>query len=338
MIKLFSNFKVNNTSFKNRVVMAPMCTYRSDDEGKVKQFHVNHYVSRAMGDVSLIILEATAVQKRGRISNRDLGIWSDDNIEGLKNLASNIKEYNCVVGIQLAHAGRKCACETEETIYAPSPLQFNKEYKVPKEMTLNDIEGVVKSFKDAARRAKIAGFDFIEIHSAHGYLLSEFLSPLTNKRTDYYGGTYENRVRLLGEVIEGIRDVFDGTLSVRVSAHDYMEQGNTPLDIANMINLVKDKGIDIINVSSGAVVDEAVMNVYPGYQVKHGEIIREETGLPVIVGGLIFTGIQAEEILCNNRGDMVYLGRELLRNPNFILKAKEELDNSYTLIPDMYTR
>lgn len=324
MAKLFSKINIGKMDVKNRIVMAPMCMYRSDNHGNVNDFHITHYATRAIGGVGLIILEATAIEPSGRISDRDLGIWSDSHTDGLTKIVSQVKEYNTRIGIQLNHAGRKCLAKSEKTIYAPSPIAFNDEYLVPKEMELDDIKRVVQSFKDGAIRAKKAGFEFIEVHAAHGYLLSEFLSPLSNKRTDEYGGSHENRVRLLGEVVEAIKSVFDGTIGIRVSAYDYMDGGNNASDFVEMINMVKNKGIEIVNVSSGAIVDVPI-SVYPGYQIKFAEEIKKGCKLPVIAGGLLTNADMLEEVLCNDRADMVFLGRELIRNPYFPLNAAHEL-------------
>lgn len=305
--------------------MPPMCMYCTDDTGYPNDWHYVHYTTRAIGGTGLIIMEATAVEKRGRITDRDLGIWDDSHIEGLSKIVNLCKKYGAKMGIQLGHAGRKCEIKSEEII-APSPLAFNEEYKVPKEMSKEDIETVVKAFKEGARRALTAGFDTIEIHAAHGYLINEFLSPLTNKRTDEYGGNTENRARFLKEIIREVRKVWpeNKPLIVRVSAEDYLEEGNHPEDLAEILNIVKEEGIDIVNVSSGAVVP-AKISAYPGYQIRFAEIIKSKTNLPVIAGGLISEPEMAEEIVSNDRADLVFLGRELLRNPYWPLQAAKKL-------------
>ena len=241
MDKLFTEITVGDLRIKNRIVMPPMCMYQADNSGNAQDFHITHYATRAMGGVGLIIVEATAVEPCGRISDQDLGIWSDDHIEGLKKITDQVKSYGAHIGIQLNHAGRKCGAKSEKTIYAPSPIAFSEEYLVPVEMTMDDIKRVIALFKDAAKRAKKAGFELVEIHGAHGYLLSEFMSPLANTRTDRYGGSHENRVRLAGEIIDAVKSVFDGTIGFRVSAEDYVEGGNHPSDLVKMINFVKDK-------------------------------------------------------------------------------------------------
>lgn len=303
--------------------MAPMCMYSSENEdGKVEDFHMTHYVSRAVGQVGLIIQEATAVTPQGRISSKDLGIWSDDHIEGLFRLTSQIKSYGTKTGIQLAHAGRKAMVDGE--ILAPSAIPFNEDMKTPKEMTLEDIHEVIEAFKQGALRAKKSGFDVIEIHAAHGYLINEFLSPLSNKRTDEYGGTAENRYRFLRETIEAVKEVWDGPLFVRVSASDYQSDGMKPEDYVTLSKWMKEQGVDLIDVSSGAVVP-ARIHAYPGYQVPFAEAIKHGADIDTGAVGLITTAIQAEEILQNNRADLIFLARELLRDPYFPRTAAKEL-------------
>lgn len=327
MSKLFSSFKLKDLEFKNRIVMAPMCMYSAEDDGLATEWHRIHYATRAIGGVGLIMQEATGVESRGRISNRDLGIWNDTHVEGLKKIVDTCKSYGAVIGIQLGHAGRKCEIQKENTI-SPSAVAFSEEYKLPLEMSKEDIKVVVDAFKNAARRCFQIGYDIIELHGAHGYLINQFLSPLTNIRTDEYGGSIENRARFLKEIVREVRKVWpkEKAIILRVSAEDYSKEGNHPADLAKMINLVKEEGIDIINVSSGGVVP-ADIYPYQGYQVKFAEIIKEETGLPVMAGGLIVSAHMAEEILQNNRADMIFLGRVLLRNPYWLLQADSELDN-----------
>jgi len=325
MAKLFESIKIRDIEFKNRIVMPPMCMYSSDDSGYANDWHFIHYGTRAIGGTGLIIVEATGVERRGRITDRDLGIWDDSHIVGLSNIATLCKKYGSRVGIQLGHAGRKCEVDSEDII-APSPIAYNEKYKVPRKMSKEDIDKVVKAFKEGAKRADEAGFDLIEIHAAHGYLINQFLSPLSNKRDDEYGGSVENRARILKDILREIRKVWpeNKPVIVRVSAEDYVEDGNHPEDLAEILNLVKDEGVDLVNVSSGAVVP-ARIKMYPGYQVRFAEVIKRETKLPVIAGGLISEAEMAEEIVSNNRADMVFMGRELLRNPYWPLNAAKKL-------------
>ncbi|MHC0036018.1 NADPH dehydrogenase NamA [Pseudoneobacillus sp. C159] len=321
--KLFSPYTVKNLTLKNRIVMAPMCMYSCHNEdGKATNWHYTHYVSRAVGQVGLIILEATAITAQGRISPQDLGIWSDEHIEGLSKLVQLMKEHGAATGIQIAHAGRKAVIEGD--IIAPSAIPFNDKMKTPLEMSKKDIEETITAFKAGAERAKKAGFDVIEIHGAHGYLINEFLSPLTNKRNDEYGGSAENRYRFLREVIQAVKTVWEGPLFVRVSANDYHGEGLTPEDYVAYSHWMREQGIDLIDVSSGAVVPAAI-HAYPGYQVRYAEKIKHESGIPTGAVGLITTGIQAEEILQNERADLIFIARELLRDPYWPRTAAKEL-------------
>ncbi|BBW95711.1 NADPH dehydrogenase NamA [Geobacillus icigianus] len=320
---LFSPYTIGGLTLKNRIVMSPMCMYSCETkDGTVRTWHKIHYPARAVGQVGLIIVEATGVTPQGRISERDLGIWSDDHIPGLNELVGLVKEHGAAIGIQLAHAGRKA--EVPGEIIAPSAIPFQESSRTPKEMTKADIEETVQAFQNGARRAKEAGFDVIEIHAAHGYLINEFLSPLANRRQDEYGGSPENRYRFLGEVIEAVREVWDGPLFVRISASDYHPDGLTASDYVPYAKRMKEQGVDLIDVSSGAVVP-ARIDVYPGYQVPFAELIRREADIPTGAVGLITSGWQAEEVLRNGRADLVFLGRELLRNPYWPYAAAREL-------------
>ncbi len=324
MSKLFSPFSIRNVSFKNRIVMAPMCMDMADSAGNAKDFHVIHYATRAIGGVGLIIIEATAVESCGRISSFDLGIWDDYQIDGLKRITKSIKRFGAASGIQIAHAGRKCQAAEENLIYAPSAIAFDDTYRTPIEMTSDDMTRVINSFSNATYRAKMCGFDFIEIHAAHGYLINQFLSPITNKRNDEFDGSIENRAKLLLLIIQAVRNLWDGPLGIRISAEDFMEEGNHPEDLAKVCVLAKDAGVDIVNVSSGGIVSVTPKS-YPGYQLKYAEYIKQKANIPVMAGGLLTESLHMEEILSNDRADMVYLGRELLRNPYFPQYAANKL-------------
>lgn len=335
MAKLFSPIDFKGIILKNRIVMSPMCMHSSmEKDGMLTPFHLSHYVSRAVGQVGLIMVEATAVQPEGRISEEDLGIWSDDHLPGLKELNQEIHNYGAKTAIQLAHAGRKALLNS--TIYAPSSLPFYETSKKPSEMTVDDIMETIEAFKNGARRAKEAGFDIIEIHGAHGYLINQFLSPLTNKRRDDYGGIRGNRYRFLREIIEAIKMVWTGPLFVRISANEYHDQGNTAEDFIFFAKQMKMQGVDLIDPSTGGVVP-ARINTYPGYQVKQSELIRNEAAIATGAVGLITTGIQAEEIIQNDRADLVFIGRALLKNPYWAKAAADEL--GYELkAPKQYER
>ena len=321
---LFSPFTIKNITMKNRIVMSPMCMYSSHNEdGYVQDWHVTHYVSRAVGQVGLIMMEATAVLPEGRISSKDLGIWNDEHVRGLKELNRQMKMYGSKTAIQLAHAGRKAMVEGD--IFAPSAIPFNEKMRTPVEMSTDDIKNTVNAFVEGARRAKEADFDIIELHGAHGYLINEFLSPLTNQRNDEYGGSKENRYRFLKEIIDGVNEVWDGPLFVRVSANDYHPEGLTPEDYVEYAAWMKEQGVDLIDVSSGAVVPAAIP-VFPGYQVTFSEKIKHGAAIATGAVGLITTGLQAEEIVQNDRADLVFIGRELLRDPYWVRSAAKELN------------
>ncbi|MGL5820674.1 MAG: NADPH dehydrogenase NamA [Sarcina sp.] len=316
---IFKSFEIKNLNFKNRIIMAPMCMYAAKEDGLVTDFHYIHYTTRAIGGVAAIIVEATGVTPNGRISDKDLGLWRDDQIEGHKNLVNGIKKYGAYAGIQLNHAGRKCSIQSERLV-APSAIQFDETYKTPDEMTIKDLEEVKVAFREAAKRALIADYEFIEIHAAHGYLLSEFLSPLSNQRTDSYGGSIENRSKFVIEIIREIKKVWpeDRVLAIRVSAKDYVENGNTKVEMAKMVEMFKNEGVDLVDVSTGAVV-HAKINAYTGYQIPEAEYIKNNVNIPTIGGGLITTIEQATEIIENDRADFVFLGRVLLRDPYWVI-------------------
>lgn len=323
--KLFTPLTLKNITLKNRIVMSPMCMYSADENGMAQNWHYTHYISRAVGQVGLIMLEATAITPEGRISLHDLGIWDDEHIDGLKSLVTDIKRNDSKVGIQLAHAGRKSTVPGE--ILAPSAIAFNEESRQPKEMTIHLIKKIIDDFQQAAIRSMKAGFDVIEIHAAHGYLLNEFLSPLSNKRQDEYGGSKENRYRILGEIIDSIREVWNGPLFVRISANDYVKEGLSVTDYVEICSWMKEQDVDVIDVSSGAVVP-AQIPTYPGYQVPYAEQIKREVQIPTGAVGMITSGIQAEEILQNSRADLIFIGRALLNDPYWPRSAAQELHAS----------
>lgn len=325
MNQLFTEFRIKDLTLKNRIVMPPMCMYTATEDGFPTSWHPIHYASRAIGGAGLVIVEATAVSPEGRLSDNDLGLWEDRHVEGLRGIVRLLHQYGAKAGIQINHGGRKCEAPGMD-IEAPSPIPFNEESKIPREMTRDDIRETVEEFRRAAARALDAGFDLLQIHAAHGYLLSEFLSPLTNRRNDEYGGTPENRVRFLGEVIDAVRQVWpwEKPLEVRVSAEDYAEGGNKAEDVAEMLALVAGKGIDMVNVSTGGVVP-VVPAVFPGYQVPHAETVRRITGLPVTAGGLLGDPRQVASLVEEQKAELVFLGRELLRDPYWPLRTAGEL-------------
>ncbi|WNB93955.1 NADPH dehydrogenase NamA [Bacillus sp. NEB1478] len=320
---LFQPLTIRDVTLKNRIVMSPMCMYSCyEQDGQVTPWHLAHYTSRAVGQTGLIMTEAAAVSPQGRISPEDLGIWDDSHIEGLSELVKSIKDNGAKAAIQIAHAGRKAVIDGP--IIAPSAIAFSDNMKTPEEMTLEQITETVNQFRAAAKRAKEAGFDIIEIHGAHGYLINEFLSPLSNRRTDSYGGNQQKRYRFLQEIIASIRLEWDGPLFVRISANDYHPEGNTPEDYVTYASWMKEDGVDLIDCSSGAVVP-AKIKTYPGYQVPFSDLIKNKADIATAAVGLITSGRQAEEILQNQRADLIFIAREFLRDPYWPRTAAEEL-------------
>lgn len=333
---LFTPFTAKGLTLKNRIVMPPMCNYVAGRVGLATDWHYIHYATRAVGGVGLIIQEATGVEDGGRITARDLGLWNDGQRDGLARIVAAVHQYGAKIAVQLNHAGRKSEVEYLQPV-GPSAIPFSDKHRTPRELAKADIAAIVERFAVAARRAAAAGYDAVEIHGAHGYLISQFLSPLSNKRDDEYGGSPAGRARLLGEVVAAVRAALPAAMPVivRVSASDWEEGGNTPESMAAMLNLVKGEGIDIVNVSSGAVTP-AVPRAYPGYQIPFALTIKEKTGLPVIGGGLITDPIQAQQVV-KTGVDLVFLGRELLRSPYWPRKAAFVLGQE-TDWPEPYLR
>ncbi len=328
---LFENYQIKNLKLKNRVVMPPMCMYSSKDDGIATDFHLVHYGARAIGGVGLIIQEATSVVPDGRITKNDLGIWSDDHVPGLKRIVEVIHQMGAKAGIQVNHAGRKAKVDQP---VAPSAVNYGGDYINPKEMTIEDIKEVVKAFGESARRADEAGYDLYEIHGAHGYLIFQFLSPISNKRSD----VYKDGKIFLKEIIEEINKYWpkNKVLALRVSAYEYVEGGVTPETISEAINYVKHLGIDLIDVSSGGNVLVKI-NAFPGYQLELAKKVRDLTGLPVIGGGLITELEMAEHAISSGKCDLVYLGRVLLRDPYLVINRAKDLGVELTY-PEQYIR
>ncbi|MDP7980952.1 NADPH dehydrogenase NamA [Bacillus multifaciens] len=321
--QLFSPYTIKDVTLKNRIVMSPMCMYSAENEdGKITNFHLVHYASRAAGQVGLIMLEATAVTPEGRISNKDLGIWDNEHIDGLRQVVDMIHEHGAKAAIQIAHAGRKAVLDSDPI--APSAIPFDSSMKIPVQMSKEQINETITAFCNGAERAKQAGFDIIELHGAHGYLINEFLSPLTNLRTDEYGGSYENRYRFLREIIDAVKEVWNGPLFIRISAHDYHPDGLTVENYVTFAKWMKEQGVNLIDCSSGAVVP-AHIDVYPSYQVPYAKYIKDHISIATGAVGLITSGIQAEEVLQQGAADLIFIGRELLRNPYFPRTAANEL-------------
>jgi len=339
MATLFSPLKIKTIELKNRIIVSPMCQYSSED-GFANDWHLVHLGSRAVGGAALIFTEATAVSAEGRISTKDLGIWKDEHIPFLKRITGFIEKQGSLPGIQLAHAGRKSselppwegskAVAKEEggwQTYAPSAIAFKEGDAVPKELSINEIKTIIQDFQNAAVRAKKAGFKVIELHGAHGYLINEFLSPISNKRMDEYGGSFENRTRFLLQIIESVRKVWPGDypLFLRISATEWQEGGWTENDSIKLAELVKTKTVDLIDCSTGGNVAGAKIPLKPLYQVRFAESIKKATGILTGALGLITTVQEANSIIQENKADVVLLAREFLRNPYFPRKAEKEL-------------
>jgi 2,4-dienoyl-CoA reductase-like NADH-dependent reductase (Old Yellow Enzyme family) len=339
-VDLLSPLTIRGVTCRNRIVMSPMCQYCAT-EGMADDWHLVHLGSRAVGGAALIFVEATAVTRDGRISPGDMGIWDDRHVEPLARIARFIQSQGAVPGIQLAHAGRKASCDvpwnggarlrTPEqggwTVVAPSPIPFNDDDPPPVALDQAGIDGVVAAFEAAARRALAAGFRVLEIHAAHGYLLHEFLSPLSNHRTDQYGGSLENRMRPLLRVAESLRRHMPRELPlfVRISATDWVEGGWDVEQSVVLAGHLRELGVDLIDVSSGALVPRARIPVGKGYQVPFARRIRDEAGIRTGAVGLITEPHHADEIITGGDADLVFLAREMLREPYWALKAQHEL-------------
>ncbi|WP_300711952.1 NADH:flavin oxidoreductase/NADH oxidase [uncultured Brachyspira sp.] len=322
---LFTPLKIGSLEIKNRIVMPPMDQYSAED-GFVNDWHLQHYAARALGGTGLVIVEATGVLPYvSSITDEDLAIWDDKYIDGLSKLVNAIKSNGAAAGIQIVHAGRKCESVKIDKIYAPSAIAFNDKYRTPVEMTQDDINEVIDAFVKAALRAKKAGFDIIELHAAHGYLISTFLSPLSNKRTDEYG---KNRAKILEEILRKVREVLgkDYPIQIRISSYDWKEGGNTVKDFVEMLKpLEEDKLFDSINVSTGAVTSDGKIIPYEGYQIPFCRELKQYMKVPCIGGGLLTDPKMANMIIRNGAADAVYIGRELLRNPYWALQAARTL-------------
>ncbi len=351
MPDLFSPLKIKDIEFKNRMVVSPMCQYSSED-GFANDWHLVHLGSRAVGGSALVITEATSVSPEGRITPHDLGIWKDEHIAFLNRITDFIHAHNSIAGIQVAHAGRKAshaqpwkggdlllpeACGWKTV--APSPIAFSADYDIPVEMDKAGIEKVINDFGEATKRAVKAGFKVLEIHAAHGYLINEFLSPLSNERTDEYGGSFENRMRFLLEVTEAVQANWpkEYPLFLRISASDWVEGGWNIDDSVKLAQVMKTKGIDLIDCSSGGLASNAVIDARPNYQVPFADAVKNKGGILSGAVGVIVEPQQANEIITSGKADMVLMARELLRDPYFPLRAAYELQADIHW-PDQYVR
>jgi 2,4-dienoyl-CoA reductase-like NADH-dependent reductase (Old Yellow Enzyme family) len=360
-IKLLEPFTLRGVTLPNRIVMSPMAMYAAD-EGEVNQFHLTHYHKVAMGGVGLVVVEQTGVSRRGRITNGCLGLWHDGQIDGMRRLVDGIHAFGAKAAIQINHGGRKASAQrawqgngalTADDIArgeelwvpeGPSSLAFADGWPVPDAMSLDDIAKLRADFLATARRALDAGFDIIEIHMAHGYLLQSFLTPIANKREDIYGGPLENRMRLPLEIAEDLRAALPDSVPIiaRISATDWMEGGWTMEDSLVLAQGLKERGIDLVDCSSGGNLLRGATNASlargPGYQVPFADEIRNKVGVPTMAVGMIRTGAQAEQILHDGRADLIAIGRQMLFDPFWALHATQDLslDENFALWPKPY--
>ena len=358
-VPLFSSFKIKSKSFRNRIVLSPMCQYKAKD-GVISDWHFQHYSRFAFSGLGAAFVEATGVSPEGRIGHGCTGIWSDSHVEGLSKVAKIFNEYNCLSGIQLAHAGRKASylrpwdgaspitendkVEPAWQTIGPSAIPINNSSPVPKEMTVEDINKVREDFKKAALRADKAGFDIIEIHGAHGYLLHSFFSPLSNQRNDQYGGSFENRIRFALEIIADIKSVWPDNkpLFYRLSSIDAPGQGANLEDNIMLAKSLKSVGIDVVDCSSGGITGSPVLTkskIIPGFQVPYSEKIKKDAEISSMAVGAIISADQANEIISNKRADLVAMGRELLADTQWVYKAATyfNLENAKDYLPDSYS-
>ena len=351
MALLFEPITIRSITLKNRIVVSPMCEYSSQD-GFANDWHLVHLGSRAVGGAALVIAEATAVSPEGRITHDDLGIWKDDHIDFLSRITSFIEKQNAVPGIQLAHAGRKASHhspwkggkplqphEAPWQTLAPGAIPFKEGEPAPMAMSRQQIQQSVYDFRSAAIRAGKAGFKIMEIHAAHGYLLNEFMCLSSNQRTDEYGGSFENRIRIVLEVIDAIREVWSKELPlfIRISCTEWIEGGWTIEDSIRFVHAIKEKDVDLVDCSSGGNSHAQKIPGAPLYQVPFAEAIKKQTGMKTGAVGLITTAQQAEGILQAQQADLIVLARQLLRDPYFPLHAAKELGADIRW-PDQYLR
>ncbi|HSJ54570.1 MAG TPA: NADPH dehydrogenase NamA [Anaerolineae bacterium] len=343
MPDLFSPLTLRDLTLRNRIVMSPMCMYSAGAGGLATDWHLGHYLARAVGGTGLLITEATAVEARGRISTEDLGLWDDAQIEPLARIVRQVQAQGAAMAVQLAHAGRKAWSPARgqgpELSVAPSALPFDEGWQTPQALSLDAIEGVIAAWRAAAVRALEAGFDAMEIHGAHGYLCHEFLSPLSNKREDQYGGDLAGRARFLLRVVEAVRQVWPESrpLLVRISTTDWVQGGLTPDDQVVVARELKARGVDLVDCSSGGTVPAVPPGMGPGYQVPFAAKIRREAEIATAAVGLIGAPELADEIVRNGRADLVALGRELLRHPYWPLDAARILGHDVAW-PRQYLR
>jgi len=336
---LFTPISFRTVTLRNRIMVSPMCQYSCAD-GLATDWHLVHLGTRAVGGAALVMAEATSVEARGRISARDLGIWDDAHVPGLQRITRFVAGQGAAAGVQLAHAGRKASvrvpwegdrpltpAEGAWQVVGPSPLPFSPAHPVPAALSAADITGVIGSFVDAAGRALAAGFTVVELHFAHGYLVHEFLSPLSNQRTDQYGGSFENRTRLAREIARAVRSAWPDALPlfVRLSTTDWTDGGWDADQTVELARGLKADGVDLIDCSSGGNVHGARLPIGPGYQTPNAEKVRREAGIATGAVGLITSAAQADHVIRTGQADLVVMARQLLRDPYWPLHAAAEL-------------
>ncbi len=326
-----------------------MCQYSATAEGFATDWHLAHLGARAAGGAGLVMIEATAILPEGRISHSDLGIWDDAHIDSMQKLAAFIRGQGAVPGLQIAHAGRKAGIATPwqgptalvPTRVAPSPSKFYQQDPEPHALTIPEIERIITSFKQAARRAALAQIKLLEIHAAHGYLLHSFLSPLSNQRLDHYGGDFHGRIRLLHEIVKSVRDEWPEhlPLAVRLSCTDWTDRGWSISDSIKLASILKESGVDLIDCSSGGILPDIKIPVAPSYQVPFSDSIKHHCNIATAAVGLITEPSQANDILRQSQADLILIGRESLRNPNWPIYAAQKTSSAYeNLIPSQYLR
>jgi 2,4-dienoyl-CoA reductase-like NADH-dependent reductase (Old Yellow Enzyme family) len=343
MTQLFSPLRLRGVVLKNRIGMSPMCQHTAVD-GVANDWHAVHIGARVVGGAGLVCVEATSVAADGRISPGDLGLWNDEQIEPLARIARFAEDHGCVPGIQLAHAGRKGSRNQDWVehgspldpvrggwrVKGPSPIAFDEAWQVPREMTRQDISGVVNDFVAATVRAARAGFKFLELHAAHGYLPHSFQSPLSNRRTDEFGGDFDNRVRFTLEITRAVREAWPESLplSVRVSATDHHADGWQVDDTVRLAERLRDLGVDLVDCSSGGSIPRPMIDLRPGYQVPYSSRVRAEAGIRTAAVGMITEPRQADDIVRNGQADLILVGRQLLRDPSWAHHAAVELGSA----------
>lgn len=344
---LYTSIKFRNVELKNRWVMSPMCMYYCEN-GLANDFHFVHYGSRAQGGTGLIMVEATGVEPKGRITNHCMGIWNDEQAEKLQKIVDFVHgNSDSKIGIQLAHSGRKGSTwnnkqisleEGWETV-APSPVPYQPGGRVPHELSVEEIKNQIDNFKKAAKRAVNAGFDVIEIHAAHGYLVHQFLSPLSNIRTDEYGGSFENRIKFLIEIVDAVNEELNDNVAlfVRISGTEYAENGWDINDSVKLAEILKNHHVDLVDVSSGGNIHGAKISVFDGYQVPFSSAVREQANVKTGAVGLITNVKQAEEILQNGEADLIFVAREILRNPYLAVQGSFDMKED-CFFPHQYMR